>query len=81
MVLRELLPSEVIPDAAEVKAMIPGKAFLQFRNALVSVQVGDRVKGGYVSGINPSQSKVEFTMDEGGVIRKVEKTIHFDKRN
>ena len=74
-------PSEVDPDAAEVKAVIPGKAFVQYKNVWVVLQVGDKLRRGYVSDIDPSEGKVEFSIVEGGVTRKIEKRIQFEKRN
>lgn len=80
VVPREILPSEVNPEVAELKAIIAGKAFVQYRNALVALKLGDKVRGGYVvSSIDPSQGKVEFTLNEGGLTRKVEKRIQFEK--
>ncbi len=76
-----LTAADVEADVVDVKAVLPGKAFVQYRNALIVLRVGDKVQRGYVSGIDPSQGKVEFTLDEGGVTRKVQKRIQFDKRN
>jgi len=75
-----LTPADIVVDVAEVKAVIPGKAFVQYRYALIPVQVGDKVRQGFVSGIDPSEGKVEFTLNEGGVIRKVEKIIRYDQK-
>jgi hypothetical protein len=81
VVWKEVLPSEVNPEAAEVKAIIAGKAYVQYRNALVALKVGDKVRGGYVvSSVDATEGKVEFTLDVGGAIRKVEKRIQFDKK-
>jgi len=44
------------------------------------MQLGDKVWRGYLSAIAPSQSSVEFTVNEGGVVRKIVKKIQFDRR-
>jgi hypothetical protein len=61
----------------EVKAILPGKAFVLLGNQLLVLQLGDRVWRGYVSKIDPRQSKVDFVIDEGGIIRRIEKKIQF----
>ncbi|MEK6566023.1 MAG: hypothetical protein AABZ41_04875 [Bacteroidota bacterium] len=81
VVWREILPGEVNPEAAEVKAIIAGKAYVQYRNSLIALKIGDKVRGGYVlSSVDAIQGIVQFTLDEGGVIRKVEKRIQFEKK-
>lgn len=64
-------------DNVEVKAVLPGKAFILFQNELQVLHLGDRVWRGYLSKIIPQESKVVFTLDEGGIIRRVEKQIQF----
>lgn len=64
-------------DDVEVKAVLPGKAFVLYGNELQVLHLGDRVWRGYVSRIVPQESKVVFTLDEGGIIRRVEKQIQF----
>jgi hypothetical protein len=64
-------------DLVEVKAVLPGKAFVLFESELQVLHLGDRVWRGYVSRIIPQESKVVFTLDEGGIIRRVEKQIQF----
>ena len=64
-------------DNVEVKAVLPGKAFILFQNELQVLHLGDRVWRGYVSKIIPQESKVVFTIDEGGIIRRIEKQIQF----
>jgi len=75
-------PPEGEIDAAEVElqAVTPGKAFVLYKDELFVLHLGDRVWKGYVSRITPAESKVEFTLNEGGITRKVEKKIVFDKR-
>ncbi|MEX2115479.1 MAG: hypothetical protein WEB37_01220 [Bacteroidota bacterium] len=64
-------------DNVIVKAVLPGKAFILFENELQVLHLGDRVWRGYVSKIVPQESKVVFTLDEGGIIRRVEQRIQF----
>lgn len=71
---------EMNPRNLEVKAVLPGKAFVLYDNELVVLQLGDRVWRGAVSAIDPRTSTVEFTLNEGGVISKVSKQIQFDRR-
>ena len=71
---------EINVDKVEVKAVVPGKAFALVENELAVLHLGDRVWRGYVSRIDPSESAVEFTLDEGGVPRTVLKKIQFDRR-
>ena len=73
-------PAGVIDaSVVEVKAVLPGKAFILYGGELQVLHLGDRVWRGYLSKIIPQQSKVEFILDEGGIIRKVEKAINFEK--
>lgn len=71
---------ELNPRNLEVKAVLPGKAFVLYENELIVLQLGDRVWRGAVSAIDPRSSTVEFTLNEGGVITKVSKQIQFDRR-
>ncbi|HEX9614662.1 MAG TPA: hypothetical protein VGA55_04120 [Bacteroidota bacterium] len=64
-------------DNVEVKAVLPGKGFVLYENELQVLHLGDRVWRGYVSKIVPQESKMVFTLDEGGIIRRVEKQIQF----
>ncbi len=72
--------NEINIDKLEIKAVVPGKAFALYENELIVLHLGDKVWRGYVSKVSPAQSAVEFTLDEGGVIRTVEKKIQFDRR-
>jgi hypothetical protein len=76
----EAPPGEINADRIEVKAVLPGKAFILFNNTLSILHLGDKVWRGYVSRVNPAESSVEFTLDEGGVGRKLIKKISFEKR-
>ena len=64
-------------DNVDVKAVLPGKAFILYESELQVLHLGARVWRGYVSRIVPQESKVVFTLDEGGIIRRVEKQIQF----
>jgi hypothetical protein len=71
---------EINADQLVVKAVLPGKAFVLADNALIVLHTGDKVWRGNVTRMNPAESTVEFTLDEGGVVRKLIKKIIFDKR-
>lgn len=71
---------EINVDALDIKAVLPGKAFALFGSELIVLHLGDRVWRGSVTKINPAESLVEFTLDEGGVIRRVQKKIIFEKK-
>ncbi|MGH2567103.1 MAG: hypothetical protein ACRDGA_02105 [Bacteroidota bacterium] len=70
-------PGEVDANRVEVKAVLPGKAYVQTVDGIMVLHLGDKVWRGYVSRISPMESKVEFTIDEGGIIRLIEKKIEF----
>jgi hypothetical protein len=74
-------PGEINADRVEVKAVLPGKAFVLTGNELIVLHVGDKVWRGNVSRISPVESAVEFTLDEGGILRKLLKRIKFDKQS
>ena len=76
----EVPPGEINADLAQVKAVLPGKAFVLTEKALVVLHLGDKVWRGNVTRVSPAESAVEFTLDEGGVIRKLVKKILFDQR-
>jgi len=71
---------EINADQVSVKAVLPGKAFVLSNNALIVLHLGDKVWRGNVTRVNPAESAVEFTLDEGGVVRKLIKKILFDKK-
>ncbi|HXG37573.1 MAG TPA: hypothetical protein VNL36_02255 [Bacteroidota bacterium] len=73
----EAPPGEIDPAKVDVKAIIPGKAYVLTPDGVVVLHLGDKVWRGYVSRISPAESKVEFTVDEGGIVRKIEKKIEF----
>jgi len=71
---------EVNADILEVKAVLPGKVFVLSNNALIVLHLGDKVWRGNVTRVSPAESAVEFTLDEGGITRKLTKKILFDKQ-
>lgn len=80
-VLSSAVPEgQLDPKNVDVKAILPGKAFVLYNGELVVLHLGDKVWRGYVSRISPAESKVEFTLNEGGIVRKVERRIQFDKK-
>jgi hypothetical protein len=76
----EAPPGEINADAIMVKAVLPGKAFVLANSGLIVLHLGDKVWRGYVTRINPAESAVEFTLDEGGVVRKLIKKILFENK-
>ena len=70
---------EIDVKTLDIKAVLPGKAFVLHKGELKVLHLGDRVWRGFVSRISPGESKVEFTLNEGGITRKVEKKMIFQK--
>jgi hypothetical protein len=64
----------------DIKAILPGKAIVMYNGDLLVLHLGDKVWRGFVSRISPSDNKVEFTLNEGGIVRKVTKTMVFTKK-
>ena len=61
-----------------MRAVIPGKAFvLDQSNTIRTLQEGDEVYLGYVTKIDPSQGRLECTLNKGGIIEKTELKIHY----
>lgn len=73
-------PNEIDVAALDVKAVLPGKAFVLLGNELIVLHVGDKVWRGSVTRISPAESLVEFTLDEGGIIKKIQKKIVFEAK-
>jgi hypothetical protein len=71
---------EINADNSDVKAVLHGKAFVLVGGELLILHVGDKVWHGSVTAINPATSSVEYTLDEGGVGRKLLKRIKFEKK-
>lgn len=65
-----------------VKAVLPGKAFVMSgRDEMIVLHLGDKVWRGFVSRISPAESKVEFTVNEGGIVKRISKSMVFAKKN
>ena len=77
---QEAPQGELNADGLLVKAVLPGKAFVLSNNTLIVLHLGDKVWRGYVTHVNPAESSVEFTLDEGGVVRKLIKKIIFETK-
>jgi uncharacterized protein YneF (UPF0154 family) len=71
---------EINADQVEVKAVLPGKAFVFSNGMLIVLHLGDKVWRGNVTRVSPAESAVEFTLDEGGVIRKLTKKIKYENK-
>ena len=71
---------EIDADNSDVKAVLHGKAFVLVEGELIILHVGDKVWHGNVTAINPATSSVEYTLDEGGIVRKLNKRIKFEKK-
>jgi hypothetical protein len=81
LVATDAPPGEIDLKDVEVKAVLPGKAFIMHnRDELTVLQLGDKVWRGFVSRISPAESKVEFTVNEGGIVKKITKSMVFDKK-
>ncbi len=65
-------------ERSDLKAVIPGKAFvLDQNNRIQTLQEGDEVYLGYVTRIIPDQGRIECTLNKGGIIEKVELKIRY----
>jgi hypothetical protein len=64
----------------DVKAILPGKAIVMYNGDLMVMHLGDKVWRGFVSRISPADNKVEFTLNEGGIVKKLTKTMVFAKK-
>ncbi len=71
---------EIDAKTLSVRAVLPGKAFVMDKGELTVLHLGDKVWRGYVSRISPAESKVEFTLNEGGIVKKYAKSIVFEKK-
>ncbi|MFH0990703.1 MAG: hypothetical protein V1799_11880 [bacterium] len=70
---------EIDPTRVEVRAVLPGKAFVMYMGDLIILHLGDQVWRGYVSKISTTDGKVEFKVNEGGISKIIEKKILFEK--
>jgi hypothetical protein len=67
-------------DFISVKATANGKALVMAEDGrLITVKVGDEVFLGRVTGINPQEGSMEFTLNDGGIIITKKKFIEFGK--
>lgn len=65
-------------ERADLKAVIPGKAFvLDQTNTIKTLREGDEVYLGYVTRIDPEAGRIECTLNKGGIIQKVELKIRY----
>ena len=71
---------EIDSKTLEVKAILPGKAFVMFQGELIVLHLGDKVWRGFVSRISAVENKVEFTLNEGGIVKKYTKKMVFEKK-
>jgi hypothetical protein len=72
------LRSMVEIERSDLKAVIPGKAFvLDQTNTIRTLEEGDEVYLGYVTKIVPEEGRIECTLNKGGIIEKVELRIRY----
>jgi hypothetical protein len=65
-------------ERSDLKAVIPGKAFvLDQTNAIRTLVEGDEVYLGYVTKIVPEEGRLECTLNKGGIIEKVDLKIRY----
>ena len=65
-------------ERSDLKAVIPGKAFvLDQNNAIRTMQEGDEVYLGYVTKVDPEGGRLECTLNKGGIIEKVALNIRY----
>ena len=65
-------------ERSDLKAVIPGKAFvLDQNNTICTLHEGDEVYLGYVTRIVPDEGRIECTLNKGGIIEKVELKIRY----
>jgi hypothetical protein len=65
-------------ERADLKAVIPGKAFvLDQGNEIRTLREGDEVYLGYVTKLDSESGRLEATLNKGGIIQKVELKIRY----
>jgi hypothetical protein len=65
-------------ERSDLKAVIPGKAFvLDQNNTIRTLTEGDEVYLGYVTRVLPEDGRIECTLNKGGIIDKVELKIRY----
>ncbi len=72
--------NEIDINRIDIKAVLPGKAFALSGDELILLHIGDKVWRGSVINIDPAKSSVEFLLNEGGIFKRVEKKIIFEKK-
>ncbi|MFN0158414.1 MAG: hypothetical protein ACKVRP_10130 [Bacteroidota bacterium] len=72
------LRSLVEIERSDLKAVIPGKAFvLDQDNTIRTLEAGDEVYLGYITRVVPEEGRIEATLNKGGIIEKVELKIRY----
>ena len=65
-------------ERSDLKAVIPGKAFvLDQGNEIRTLEEGDEVYLGYVTKIDPESGRMECTLNKGGIIERLELKIRY----
>jgi hypothetical protein len=65
-------------ERSDLKAVIPGKAFvLDQNNTIQTMHEGDEVYLGYVTRIDQDEGRLECTLNKGGIIEKVDLKIRY----
>jgi hypothetical protein len=65
-------------ERSDLKAVIPGKAFVLDQNNMIRTLLeGDEVYLGYVTRMLPDEGRIECTLNKGGIIEKVELKIRY----
>lgn len=63
-------------ERSDLKAVIPGKAFVfDQNNNFRTLEWGDEVYLGYITKLSPEEGKIECTLNKGGIIEKIELKI------
>lgn len=84
--LRPLISSEPPPNVkglvdvqrSELRAVMPDKIFIVDQKGEGHIlKVGDEVYLGYLTRIVPSKNEAEFTLNEGGIIQRVDLKVRF----
>ncbi|MER3522686.1 MAG: hypothetical protein C4326_01110 [Ignavibacteria bacterium] len=65
-------------ERSDLKAVIPGKAFIIDQNNIFrTLEAGSPVYMGYVTRLSAEEGKIECTLNKGGIIDKVELKIRY----
>jgi hypothetical protein len=65
-------------ERSDLKAVIPGKAFVLDQNSTIrTLAEGDEVYLGYVTRILPEDGRIECTLNKGGIIERVDLNIRY----